>query len=257
MQIINKVVPKTEDDSPIQIMLFYDTHLGSTKCDIAELRSRIAYVRDTPNCYAILGGDLINNSTKTSVGDVYSEPLTPQQQVELAVRTFDPIKDKILGICAGNHERRTRKLDGIDVVQLIAWQLDVEDVYDYTSILLFLRTTNKESHAPMYTIYFTHGDGNGGRTIGGKANGLLRRGQIVDADIIIAGHTHQPFCTREVSYQINRTHQCVVEHEQVYVNAGATLDYEEYAELYGMKPSSKANPKIILGTKDYNIQVMM
>ena len=86
--------------------------------------------------------------------------------------------------------------------------------------------------------------------MGGKANGLHRRGQIVDADIVITGHTHAPMSFRDKCFVIDAKNNCVVEKEQLFINASATLDYEEYAELYGMKPSSKASPVIVLsGTR--------
>jgi hypothetical protein len=92
----------------------------------------------------------------------------------------------------------------------------------------------------------THGDGQGGRTIGGKANGLQRRGQIVDADIVVTGHTHAPLSFRDCCYKIDYQNSGIVKKEQLFVNASATLNYEEYAELFGMKPSSKQSPVIIL-----------
>lgn len=92
----------------------------------------------------------------------------------------------------------------------------------------------------------SHGDGNGGRLVGGKANGLSRRGQIVNADIIVTGHTHSPISFRECSYVVDYQNSCARKIEQLFVNASATLDYEAYAELFGMRPSSKVSPKIVL-----------
>lgn len=241
----------------VEIELFYDCHLGSKKCDIMALKERIERVRTTPNVYCILGGDLINNSTKTSVGDVYAEELSPMEQIKLACSLFAPISDKILGVCSGNHERRSYKQDGIDLTHFFCAELKITDRYDPTGVLMFVSfgsrknytggLKNHDSNKPIqYSIYFTHGDGQGGRTIGGKANGLERRGQIIDADIIITGHTHSPMVFRQKSYRINRQKCSVHTHEQLFVNASSELDYEEYAELYGLRPTSKKSPVIIL-----------
>ena len=97
-----------------------------------------------------------------------------------------------------------------------------------------------------YSLYMTHGDGQGGRTVGGKANGLQRRGQIVDADIVVTGHTHAPMSFRDCFFRIDYPNSTVIKKEQLFVSASATLNYEEYAELYGMKPSSSQSPVIIL-----------
>ncbi len=244
--------------SRIEIEIFSDLHLGSKKCDYKAIQKRIERVKENSGVYAIILGDVLNNSTKTSVGDVYSEELTPMEQVKLAIRTFEPIKHKIIGVCSGNHERRSYKTDGVDLLYFMCAELGIAERYDYCSLLLFIRVghstnhsrTGKNARQVCYTLYMTHGDGQGGRTIGGKANGLQRRGQIVDADIIVTGHTHAPLSFRDCCYTIDCSNSCVNTKEQLFVNASATLDYEEYAELYGMKPSSKQSPVLILnGTK--------
>lgn len=241
----------------IKIELFSDLHLGSKKCNYAEIQERIAKVRDNKDTYALILGDVLNNSTKTSVGDVYEEALTPMQQINLAIRTFEPIKDKILGICSGNHERRTYKTDGVDLLYFLASELGLSERYDYASCLLFVRLGHKKgtsleghnSRKVCYSIYMAHGDGQGGRTIGGKANGLQRRGQIVNADIVITGHTHMPFSFRDCSFEIDYQNNSYYKKEQLFINTSATLHYEEYAELYGMKPSSIVSPRVILSGK--------
>ena len=250
----------------LEIEIFSDLHLGSKKCDYMAIQKRIERVRDNEQVYAIIVGDVLNNSTKTSVGDVYEEALTPMQQVKKATMMFEPIKDKILGVCSGNHERRSYKTDGVDLLYFMCAELGIADRYDYCSCLLFIRfgsnpqhsKKGKHSRTMCYTLYMTHGDGQGGRTMGGKANGLQRRGQIVDADIVVTGHTHAPLSFRDCFYRIDYQNSCAVRKEQLFVNASATLNYEEYAELYGMKPSSAVSPVIVLdGTKKNAAQVVM
>lgn len=238
----------------IFIEIFSDLHIGSKKCDYKAIQERIEKVKSDPNRYCIVLGDICNNSTKTSVGDVYEEELTPMQQVQKAVRLFEPIKHKIIGITSGNHERRSYKTDGIDLSYFFARELRVEHLYDYCACLLFIRFGKAKSHGAggshggkmCYTLYMTHGDGNGGRTIGGKMNGLQRRGQIVDADIVVTGHTHSPATFRDSFFRIDYQNSSVSQREQLFVNASATLNYEEYAELYGMRPSSNVSPVIVL-----------
>lgn len=239
-----------ETISELRIEIFSDLHIGSRRHNYYDLEERIKRVQNEPNTYAILLGDICNNSTKTSVGDVYDEELTPMQQIMTAIRLFEPIKDKIIGITSGNHERRTYKQDGIDIMHFLATELGLIDRYDYTSCLLFIRfgKGGRDTHyrKVVYSLYMTHGDGQGGRTMGGKANGLQRRGQIVDADIIVTGHTHAPMTFRDAYYKIDYPNSCVHKMEQMFVNASATLDYESYAELYGMKPGSSSSPVIVL-----------
>lgn len=244
----------------LTIEIFSDLHIGSKRCDMTLIKERIERVKNNPDTYCILLGDLINNSTKTSVGDVYDEPLSPMSQMTTAIELFKPIKDKILGVVSGNHERRTYKQDGIDLIYFMCAELGITERYSYSSELLFIRFgihSTDPRRKMCYTLYMTHGDGQGGRLIGGKANGLQRRGRIVDADIVVTGHTHTPFTFREKMYVVNYQRSIVIEREQVFVNASATLDYEEYAELYGMPPSSKISPRVLLDGRKRLIIVMI
>lgn len=267
MKTIRVTLPNKND---IRVIPFADLHIGSAKCNIELIKSQIEKVKNDENTFAILVGDLINNSTKTSVGDVFTEKLSPMEQMKIAVELFEPIKDKILAITAGNHERRSYKNDGTDLGWFFANSLGIGDRYDYVAPLLFLRTgysnchsrkdkisTSARDHKWMYTIYITHGDGANGRLVGGKANSLERRGAIVDADVIITGHTHSPITFKQMAYTIDRPNYKVVEREQTFVNCASTLDYEGYAELYGMRPSSTAQPEIILGGKDRCVKVII
>lgn len=235
------------DSSDKRIEIFADLHLGSARCDYNLIKSRIEFVKNNENTYAIILGDLINNSTKASVGDVYEEQISPMNQIKLAVNLFEPIKDKIIGVTAGNHERRSYKSDGIDLTYFFCKELGVEDRYDYTSCVLFMTFGEVEdNHKTTYTLYMTHGDHSGGRTIGAKANAVQRRSNIVNADITVVGHTHAPLAFYDERFEIDMKHHTVVKRETLCVNAGATLDYEAYAELVGLPPSSKRNPSIVL-----------
>lgn len=263
MKCIKNNLP--EDLTKIEIEIFSDLHLGSKKCDYSEIKNRIERVKNNKHVYAIILGDLLNNSTKTSVGDVYEEELTPMQQVKLAVSTFEPIKDKILGVCSGNHERRSYKTEGVDLLYFMCSELGIADKYDYCACLLFIRAGYVKQRGKSadnmrqvcYTLYMTHGDGQGGRTIGGKANGIQRRGQIVDADIVVTGHTHAPLSFRDCCFRIDYQNSSVSKKEQLFVNASATLNYEEYAELFGMKPSSKQSPVIVLNGNKKEVTVVI
>lgn len=263
----------------ITIEIFSDLHIGSTKCDYDEIIRRVKLVEEDPNKYCVILGDVVNNTTKTSVGDVYEEPVSPMNQIKKAVDIFRPIKDKILGVTTGNHERRTYKQDGIDLGYFFCRELGIEDCYDYAGVVIFVRfgkkihansyRTRKDGTKPLhrergtncgaitYSMYITHGDGGCGRTVGGKMNALSRRGDMIDTDIVVMGHTHLPATFRECSWKTDNIHKCITQHEQVFVNASATLDHEEYAEIYGMAPSSKRSPVIGLRGDKYEIAVQI
>ena len=107
----------------VELHTFADEHLGDEQCDVKRLLQRVEYVKNTPTAYCILNGDILDNATKTSIGDTYTQEFNPMEQLQRAVDIFEPIKDKILCITHGNHENRTYKKEGINLSYLIAKQL--------------------------------------------------------------------------------------------------------------------------------------
>lgn len=235
----------------IEIHTFADEHVGDPCGDMKRLLERIDYVKNTPNAYCILNGDLMDNATKTSIGDSYTQEFNPMEQLRRAVEIFSPIKDKILAITHGNHENRTYKKEGINLSALIAQQLGLADRFTPTSALLFIRFgTPQKLHGDkgrktLYTIYCVHGSG-GGRKEGAKAIRLADMASIVDADIYIHSHTHLPMVMKQGFFRTDTTNSSVAHCTKLFVNTASNLDYGGYGEAMEFKPNSKDTPVIYL-----------
>lgn len=242
----------------LEIHIFADLHIGDKFCDMSLIKSRIDYLKETPNAYCILNGDLMNNATKTSMSDSYAEDIPPMEQIQRCVNLFGPIKDKILCVQSGNHERRTYRKEGIDLTEVMCHQLGLADKFSKSASVLFVRfgqVNKKETNGSgnyrklCYTILCNHGSG-GGRKEGAKAIRLADMASIADADIYIHSHTHLPFIMKQAFYRIDPKNSTVNIVDKLFVNTAATLDYGGYSEEFEYKPSSKDNPIIILdGTK--------
>lgn len=236
----------------MELHLFADEHIGDEHCDMKRLLERIDYVKNTPHAYCILNGDLLDNATKTSIGDSYAQVFNPMEQLEKAVALFGPIKEKILCITHGNHEARTYRKEGINLSALIAAQLGLQDLYTPTSAIIFLRFGKGSQHTHgrkiLYTIYALHGSG-GGRKEGAKAIRLADMASIIDADIYIHSHTHLPMILRQAFYRIDTTSSTVASVDKLFVNTAANLNYGGYGEAGEFKPSSKETPIIYLNGK--------
>ena len=252
--------------SNIEIHIFSDEHIGTTYCDINNVQERIDYVAGKENAFAILTGDIVDNATRDSVGDVY-DGLSPMEQMKKAVNLFKPIKHKILAITSGNHCDRSYKKDGVDLMYFLCAELGLQDLYHQYGVLLFIRfgeikNGKKESKGTgnyrkvCYTLYATHGSA-GGRTAGGKANGLQRLGNLINSDVVIVSHTHFPMCFKEASFEIDYQNSTYRKKETTFVNSGSALDWGGYSERYSFKPSSKAHPVIILDGCRHNIEVTL
>ena len=239
----------------LELHIFADEHLGDEYCDLKRLVQRIDYVRNTPNAYCILNGDILDNATKTSIGDTYTQTLTPMEQLQRAVDLFEPIKDKILCITHGNHENRTYKNEGINLSNLIANQLELSDRYTPTSVVIFLRfgrgSSRTHNRKICYVIHALHGSG-GGRREGSKANRLADMASICDADIYIHSHVHLPIIMRQAFYRVDLCNSSVTLVDKLFVNTAANLNYGGYGEAKEFKPASKETPVIYLsGTEKH------
>ena len=176
----------------IEIHPMADLHIGDSNCAYKEILERIEYIKNTPNAYCILDGDLMDTAIASSIGDTYAANLQPMEQLKHCVKIFEPIKDKILAVLPGNHENRVYKSDGLDTTELMCSQLGIHGKYSPTTALLFIRFGEGMHHRKqLYTCYCSHGSG-GGKREGGKVNRLADLASIVDADIYIHAHTHLP-----------------------------------------------------------------
>ena len=241
----------------LEIHLFADEHIGDAHCDFKRLLQRIEYVKNTPNAYCILNGDILDNATKTSIGDIYSQAISPMDQLNHAVQIFGPIKDKILCITHGNHENRTYKNEGVNLSALIAAQLGLENRYSPTAAVLFLRFGEDSCNRKIrYTIYTLHGSG-GGRKEGSKVNRLAEMASIIDTDIYIHSHTHLPVIMRQAFHRVDVVNSKVALVDKLFVNTAANLNYGGYGEAGEFKPSSKETPIIYLSgvKKNYSAKL--
>jgi predicted phosphodiesterase len=244
MKVIKNDLPYAE---VIEILPMADLHIGDSLSDYKSIMDKIEYIKNTPNAYCILDGDLMDTAIASSIGDTYGANLQPMEQLNHCVKIFEPIKDKILAVLPGNHENRVYKADGIDITQLMCAQLKIMQRYSPTTALLFVRFGEGKHHGrkQLYTIYVTHGSG-GGRREGGKINRLADLAAIVDADIYIHGHTHLPVVFKEGYFRVSGSNSSVALIDKLFVNTAASLNYGGYGDKAGFKPASKSSPTIYL-----------
>lgn len=258
MNVIKVDLP--QNLTQIELHTFADEHIGDELCDIKRLKERIEYVKNTPNAYCVLNGDIIDNATKTSIGDTYSQEMNPMEQLKKAVELFECIKNKVICISHGNHENRTWRKEGINLSYLIATQLGLGDRYTSASAIIFLRfgqlsNGKKETNGSgdvrkvCYSIFMLHGSG-GGRKEGAKAIRLADMASIADCDIYIHSHTHLPMTMREAFHRVDVRNSTVALVDKLFINTASNLRYGGYGEAAEFKPSSMETPVIYLnGTK--------
>lgn len=237
----------SETVDKIEIHPLADLHIGDMSCDYKAILAELDYIKNTPNCYCLLDGDLMDTAIASSIGDTYGATHSPMEQLRECVSLFAPIKNKIIAVCSGNHENRTYKTDGIDLTRLMCDQLGIADRYSPTNALIFVRFGKEYKHRRKicYSLYMSHGAG-GGKREGGKINRLADLANIIDVDIYIMAHVHQPAAFRNSFFRADPQNNTATKCEHLFVNTAAWLDYGGYGERQGYKPASTINPVIWL-----------
>lgn len=249
MKIIRADLPSEFD--AIEIHPLADLHIGDYCCEYRLIQQELEYIRNTPNCYCLLDGDLMDTAIASSIGDTYAATIQPMEQLQACAELFAPIKDKILAVVGGNHENRVYKSDGIDMTQLLCNQLGIGEKYSNTTAVVYLRFGHESKHnrKACFSIYMTHGGG-GGRKEGGKIQRLADLAQIVDCDIYLMAHVHQPAAFRNSFFRCDPRNNAMTKAEHLFVNTAAWLDYGGYGDKQGYKPASIINPTILLNSKN-------
>ena len=243
-------------DNLIELIVIGDTHIGSTNFNDSLLDSTIQYVLEQPNRYVILNGDILDCNFKDSVGNIYENALSPSVALGLAVKIFEPIKDRIICSIGGNHDHdRSMKQVDISYAQQLATLLGIADKFSADSIILFLSVeggikghTNKNV---QYVVFCSHGNNGGGGTMGSKANALEKMSLCVPrADLFIHSHTHAPVIFKDTYFDIDEKKKTLAQKERLYVNTNAYLRWQNsYGEKKLLKPQSMSIP--IVKMKSY------
>lgn len=250
MKIINHDLPS--ELKRLKLLILADVHIGDGLFNEKRIKQFTDEVKNEDNCYIIVNGDLMNNATKESKSDIYAEQYTPKEARKKLVELLTPVKEKILVMLDGNHEDRTYKSTGQSLLETVAEILGIEELYADPAFLLFVafgKNRGRTERNTVYTIYGKHGSG-GGKRIGGKANKLEDMEGIIDADIYIHSHTHQPLSFRKGFYTVDYRNRKTTWREHLFVNSNAFLNYGGYGEKLGYKPSSTVYPHIYLEGKE-------
>lgn len=243
-------------DLPTDIDCIYllgvsDLHVGALEHDALYTANLLRWVKDTPNAFLLLNGDLANCALKSSKSDIYEETMSPNEQRKYLVKLFTPIKDRILGVVEGNHEQRIRRDTSIDICQDIAEAMNC--AYGREALLLQVRLgQGKNGKRISYLIYATHG-WSSARTAGGKVNMGASLSGVIYADCYIVGHTHTKYLYEKIYLMPDERNQNVRRVKQIIASSGSVLDYGGYAVGKGYPPGAKGIPRIRLDGKRKDI----
>ncbi len=100
---------------PHLLLCFISDHHIDGGSDMVQMRMDADLIRTTPNCYAILGGDAVNNHIKHR-GAMVSSEMTPENQYKLYSNYLGRLADRCLLQVSGNHDDWTKQFAGVDLL---------------------------------------------------------------------------------------------------------------------------------------------
>ena len=253
------IIRKFPSRPNLKIYPISDVHFGAAEHMEREWNNFCNNLLRDENAYIILGGDLINNGTKSSVSNCYEETVRPREQKRIMTEMLMPLRDRILCMVSGNHERRNKDVDD-DPSYDIACKLDVEHLYRENIAFLKIQMGNNRTNGqlnPTYVLAVTHGAG-GGILTGGSVNRNERFGYVLDGvDALIVGHTHKPFVTQPSKIQVDSHNNRITVKPFKIVSSTSWLKWGGYAAQKMLTPTSHAPQIITLKGKEKYVQVTM
>ncbi len=241
-------------DNDIIIYPISDVHLGALEHHRSEWEKFCKKVLDNPRAYITLGGDLINNATRSSVSNIFEEVMRPREQKKRMVEYLEPIKDRILCAVEGNHERRSVKdADDSPMYDIMA-KLDIEHLYrENMAFVVIGLGERKDGHGhatykrpnTQYIFAVTHGAG-GGTLTGSGINRNERFGNVIEGlDCLIVGHTHKGAVTKPSKIVVDPRQECVSVKNYTVITSVSWMNYGGYAMQKMLLPSDTRNPQRI------------
>lgn len=250
--MIVRALPKKD----VHLYFISDVHYGIKEHITDKWTAFCDGVLEDSNAYIILGGDMINNGTRTSVSGPFEDILRPRDQKIAMADMLKPLKDRIICCLPGNHEGRSGKDADDDPMYDIMCKLDLEDIYRENIAFIKLNLGKKEDSV-CYILTALHGTG-GGIWTGAAVNRNERFGYTIDGtDALLVGHTHKPYVAQPGKIYIDPHNNRVSIKPLKIIVATSWMEYGGYAARKQMLPASHALQRITLHSKKKLITVEM
>lgn len=222
---------------PVKLWAVGDVHLGSKQCNIRAFQSFLRKVQADPDSYVLIVGDILDNCTRDSVGDIFESTMGPMDAIDYAVELFEPVKDRILAAVGGNHEFRSAKSTGLDPLYDVFVMLQIQHLYrqNFCFMRVVLERGNTTDH---YALYLTHGK---------TANKQRRFAQsaIEGVDAIVTGHTHDGLIAKN-NRMVFSNRNAITMKPFVSLTACSWIDYGGYASRAQCIPTATCDPQALL-----------
>lgn len=253
------ITHKFPDRPDLHVIPIADVHLGAAEHMEREWKRFCDSVLNDPNAYLVIGGDMLNNTTRSSVSNIFEETMRPREQKRVLAEMLKPLAPRILAGCCGNHERRSKDVDDDPLFDVFC-KLDLEDVYRSNMAFVRIQMGKQNGNGadnPTYVLALTHGAG-GGMLSGGVINRNERMGYAMDGvDALIVGHSHKPMVSQPAKISVDARNNRVSIKPFKVVVCSSWLQYGGYAAQKMLLPASHTPQIITLKGRKKEMRVEM
>jgi len=171
------------EDRKMLLVCVADCHVGAQTTDMKRLISDIEIIKQTPDVFCCLNGDLLDNYNRNGVGGgVYEQVLSIPDQKIFVRKMLEELQDKALWILQGSHEEWEFNTSGFDASKYFARHIR-------GAWLGFGGIVNLNFPSVTFRIFATHKPP--GRTVDNPSIGLKKVFyKQRNFDIGIAAHYH-------------------------------------------------------------------
>ena len=173
---------ETPASGELRIYPFVCWHRGVKESNLGFIKEMVQRVADDEDARWIMLGDLGDCVTRHSKGDLFSQTIPPQLQMEEVVDLLEPVKGKGLFGVEGNHGARIYRETGMTFDKTLCTLLGIP----YAGISAFV---DLRVYDTRYDVYVRHGL-TSGATMGGKVKRAIDADSGILADAVLTAHSH-------------------------------------------------------------------
>ena len=248
MRCLKCNIPIKSTSDQVIIIPMGDIHLGYVGVDEKKLDGFVEFIRTTPNVRWIGMGDYIE---AINLSDARFDPSgvakwcrdslddLVKTQSDYFIKKIWPIRDKCLGLLAGNHEDVIRRKYHVDVMGHIGVETKIPILSSVAMLHVQFSIGRKSQSVKIFAM---HGYG-GCRTESASLNKILNKGKEFDADVYLMGHDH--FLISQTKTQIVMSggdNPRAIEQKRIFAVTGSfrlaycESKYSDYAERQAYPP---------------------
>ena len=211
------------------ILLTSDRHWDSGKSDRAMQKRHLqkaldhdALIMDFGDLFDAMQGRNDKRGSKSSVLQELNESDYFNQLVEQATDWFAPYSQHWLLMGTGNHETAIVRHNEFNLTRQLVWNLNRQGgnihLGDYSNFVQFkfIHSKDHRTYFPTFTMWYHHGYGGNAPRSKGVLNVDTRSAVYPDADLLVAGHTHQTFMVPKARMRVN-TAGSITQDKQMHI----------------------------------------